>query len=71
MCSAFCVLIIPPNTISSLHRSLATKKFSAKNYTILLLSSLQWLNLPVSKNKRHRHSGSFLFQDQPAFEYET
>ena len=65
---AFCVLIICCNTISSFHGSSATKRFSAKNYPIPLFSSLQWQNLPVSKSKRHRHAGSFFFQDQPSFE---
>lgn len=67
---AFCVLIICRNTISSFHGSLATKRFGAKNDTIPLFSSLQWQNLPVSEKKRRGHagSGSFFFQDQPAFE---
>ena len=38
---AFCVLIISLNAISSFHGSSATKRFSAKNYTVSLFSSLQ------------------------------
>ena len=53
---AFCVFITSLNTISFLHGSSVTKRFS---YSLLCRNK----NLPVFQKERHKHSSSFLFQD--------